>query len=618
MLSKLRPLAIGLPIFLSLSYAEAQTEWQSVPSGTTNSLMSIWGASESSVFAVGAGGTILHYDGSAWTSFPADSSLHLTSVWGDAADDVFATGDGGKIQHFDGAVWTAMENVTAKERITLDAVWGSAGDDVFVACDHNGSGVILHYDGSVWTEMPVGEVGGLYGVWGSSGHDVFAVGLEGVILRYDGSTWSAMESGTEQHLLGVWGTTQNNVYAVGSGGTILHFDGDAWSKMESGTDGMLYRIWGSGGNDIFVVGPSGRILHFDGTVWNTETSGTENDLYCAWGSTGDDVLVVGRGGLILRRVDGGAVRNDGGTEDALATANGEDVAAQIIALETTALERSFSRDSGGFLDIIAEEYTYFDPALDERMDDFAAVQIYYDSINATIESDDPPAFELIDPRVQVFEDAAVLTFGYAGLDPEAPTTDSLVPDWHTTEVFQRVGGEWKLISTHWSYPAHRFQEHVASGNLDRDPVTFVDPPFDTPADDPILSIERDWLDRWGQGDPGGYLDLIAEEYTYFDMGLDERLDDREQALAVFKPLRGTIFVDRFEFLEPRIQRTADLAILTFNLKNYSVQEDGTEELTSFWHTTEVFHLDHGQWKLVSTHWSHTASWLRERAARDSS
>jgi len=309
---------------------------------------------------------------------------------------------------------------------------------------------------------------------------------------------------------------------------------------------------------------------------------------------------------------------NGGETDDQDGNSAADVAAQIIALETRALERPFNRDPGSFLDIIAEEYTYFDPFLDERLDDYAAIQAYYDSIAAGIESDEPAAFELIEPRVQVFEDAAVLTFGYAAIDAEAPPPDSLVADWHTTEVFQRIDGEWKLISSHWSYPAHRFQEHVESGDLDRDPVSFVDPQFDTPADDPILSIERAWLDRWGQGDPGGYLDLIADEYTYFDMGLDDRLDDREQAIAVFEPLRGTFTVDRYEILEPRIQRTADLAVLTFNLRNFSTREDGTEEPGSHWHTTEVFHLDAGEWKLVSTHWSHTASWLRVRAARDSS
>ncbi len=305
--------------------------------------------------------------------------------------------------------------------------------------------------------------------------------------------------------------------------------------------------------------------------------------------------------------------NEGEGESTETIASDVDVAAQIIALETKALERPFSREPGAFLDIIAEEYTYFDPGLDERMDDYAAIQAYYDGVNAGDEDGEISVFELINPRVQVFEDAAVLTFAYAGVDPEAPPQDSLQPSWHTTEVFQRVGEEWKLISTHWSYPAHRFQEYAESGQLTVDPVAFADPQYDTPEDDPIYNIERAWLDRWGQGDPGGYLDLIAEEYTYFDMSLNERLDDRDQAIAVFESVRGNISIGRFEFLEPRIQRTADLAILTYNLKTYSTQNDGTEELTSHWHTTEVFHMDEGQWKLVSTHWSHTASWLRARA-----
>ena len=36
-------------------------------SGTTDNLESVWGSSGDDVFAVGGGGTILHYEGSAWS-----------------------------------------------------------------------------------------------------------------------------------------------------------------------------------------------------------------------------------------------------------------------------------------------------------------------------------------------------------------------------------------------------------------------------------------------------------------------------------------------------------------------------------------------------------------------
>ena len=36
------------------------------------------------------------------------------------------------------------------------------------------------------------------------------------------------------------------------------------------------------------------------------------------------------------------------------------------------------------------------------------------------------------------------------------------------------------------------------------------------AADQILLLERSALDRWGQGDPGGFLELYAAGITYFD------------------------------------------------------------------------------------------------------
>ena len=151
--SRLRLWVAGLPVLFLLSFVEGQTEWEAVPSGTTNNLFSIWGASAQSVFVVGAGGTILHYDGAAWSSFATDSTLHLVSVWGDARENVLATGDGGVILHFNGTEWTEMESGMTNEGPTLDAIWGSASDDVFVAGDDNGTGVILHYDGSTWSQL---------------------------------------------------------------------------------------------------------------------------------------------------------------------------------------------------------------------------------------------------------------------------------------------------------------------------------------------------------------------------------------------------------------------------------------------------------------------------------
>ena len=53
------------------------TAWVLSQSGPGYSLNAIWGKASNDIYAVGSGGTVLHYDGSAWTeqSTPTDRTL---------------------------------------------------------------------------------------------------------------------------------------------------------------------------------------------------------------------------------------------------------------------------------------------------------------------------------------------------------------------------------------------------------------------------------------------------------------------------------------------------------------------------------------------------------------
>ena len=61
-------------------------------SGTTQALDCVWGLAGDDVYAVGALGTILHYDGQAWT--PEDSGItdRLWAVRGLPGEDPVALG----------------------------------------------------------------------------------------------------------------------------------------------------------------------------------------------------------------------------------------------------------------------------------------------------------------------------------------------------------------------------------------------------------------------------------------------------------------------------------------------------------------------------------------------
>jgi len=115
----------------------------------------------------------------------------------------------------------------------------------------------------------------------------------------------------------------------------------------------------------------------------------------------------------------------------------------------------------------------------------------------------------------------------------------------------------------------------------------------------ILKLERAALDRWGQGDPDGALEISAPDVTYFDPFVDRRLDGLAALTAWYDQLRGKIHIDRDEILEPTVQVIGDAAILT-----YRFVSEGSEG-SMRWNCTEVYRHSAGEWKIVHSHWSYT-------------
>jgi ketosteroid isomerase-like protein len=115
----------------------------------------------------------------------------------------------------------------------------------------------------------------------------------------------------------------------------------------------------------------------------------------------------------------------------------------------------------------------------------------------------------------------------------------------------------------------------------------------------LIAMERAALDRWGAGDPSGYLEISAPDVVYFDPFLERRLDGLDALTALYESLRGTIHIDRYEMIEPQVQVCGEAAALTFNLNSY------TGATVMRWNCTEVYRLDKQGWRLIQTHWSIT-------------
>ena len=82
--------------------------------------------------------------------------------------------------------------------------------------------------------------------------------------------------------------------------------------------------------------------------------------------------------------------------------------------------------------------------------------------------------------------------------------------------------------------------------------------------------------------------------------LGRRLDGLEALTRYYEPLRGQIRAERFELLNPLVQRVGDAAVLTFNFVSHSGDRGEMR-----WNCTEVYRRAAGRWKIIQTHWSFT-------------
>ena len=56
----------------------------------------------------------------------------------------------------------------------------------------------------------------------------------------------------------------------------------------------------------------------------------------------------------------------------------------------------------------------------------------------------------------------------------------------------------------------------------------------------IIALEKAALDKWNQGDPGGYLDISADDVSYFDPFTEQRLDGLEALKKYYEPIKGQV------------------------------------------------------------------------------
>lgn len=99
----------------------------------------------------------------------------------------------------------------------------------------------------------------------------------------------------------------------------------------------------------------------------------------------------------------------------------------------------------------------------------------------------------------------------------------------------------------------------------------------------VMDIERANNERWNQGDCYGYLDSYSDDISYFDPITAKLLVGKEVVEKHILTHYKNPNIIRSEYIDPNvaISEAGDLAVLSYNLRNFIVGEHGEEQLQTF-------------------------------------
>jgi len=120
------------------------------------------------------------------------------------------------------------------------------------------------------------------------------------------------------------------------------------------------------------------------------------------------------------------------------------------------------------------------------------------------------------------------------------------------------------------------------------------------AEQAIVAQEHRALEQWAKGNPLGYLEIDADDVTYFDdIGAHSRVNGIGAMRTYLTSLRGKIPPHRYEILDPNVQLYGDIGILTLRYHAYGADD----RPRSRWKAISVYRRIDDQWRIVHAHWS---------------
>ncbi len=306
---------------------------------TKSTFFDVWAANDDLAYAVGVGGAIARWDGTAWTMQTGSKPKDILALGGVAGVLQLAVGQGGMLGTLGPA---GVDPIPTGATTDLYGVAVTADDPTKIHAVAVGSGgKVLEFDKGKWsvktfpTFAPVKGVaaagGGKYyavasnqiyersttGSWLPKASaptllnavavtgpgKAMAVGLSGLLMELSGGVWTP-KSGTfgfnAAHA--IHANSASDVWVVGDNGTIAHFEGGAqWEGIKSPTSKHLRAVWASAPDNVWAAGLNGTMVRFNEGKWTVVPTPSEDlDFNALWGSDPNDIYASAKGGILLR------------------------------------------------------------------------------------------------------------------------------------------------------------------------------------------------------------------------------------------------------------------------------------------------------------------------------
>jgi hypothetical protein len=140
--------------------------------------VTIWGQSTDD-FWIAGNSRIEHLigNGGSYSTFRHTPAIDVQAMWGSRGTDVLAVGTGGQIVRYDGTAFRVVASGTTE---TLRGIYGLSDEDIWIVGD---KGTLLRPMGSSFVPKDSGTTNTLHTVWGAAAGDFWAGGTFGSILH---------------------------------------------------------------------------------------------------------------------------------------------------------------------------------------------------------------------------------------------------------------------------------------------------------------------------------------------------------------------------------------------------------------------------------------------------